>query len=263
MTDQQNGHGLGNLDDLFQSARDDGLTEETMDLVVSNLDGPTMMSAVGAPLASLAGNEVTLAMNVIDMSGSMQPFARELIDAYNDDYMAAMAFSSAADDILVSTIFFDDAVQLFHGYVNLQDAPRLSSQVYRPGASTALYDAVAGGLTNMVLYAQQLRQSGVMVRCLALVYSDGEDNASRQTSAAIRRASRELLKQEIYTLAYVGFRNGGLTEQALRQMAGAIGFPEVLSAGMSRAELQRVFRLASMSTINVSQGRATGAGVFS
>lgn len=263
MNKQQNGHGLGNLDDLFQSARDDGLTDDTMDLVVSNLNGPTMMSAVGTPLNALAGNEVTLAMNVIDMSGSMQPFAAELIDAYNDDYMAAMAFSPAADDILVSTIFFDDVVQLFHGYVNLKDAPRLTDRDYRPGASTALFDAVAAGLTNMVLYAQQLRHSGVMVRCLALVYSDGADNASKQPASSIRRAVQELLKQEIYTLAYVGFRNGGLTEQELRHMADIIGFPEVLSSDMSRGQLQRIFRMASMSTVNVSQGRATTAGVFS
>ncbi|HZD10710.1 MAG TPA: hypothetical protein VE553_05145 [Candidatus Binatia bacterium] len=263
MNNNHNAHGLGNLDDLFQSAQDDGLTADTMDLVVSNLNGPTMMSAVGVPLDLLSGNEVTLAMNIVDMSGSMQPFADDLISAYNDDYLAAMALSSSADDILVSTIFFEDQVQLFHGYLNLQDVPRLSRRIYRPGATTALYDAVAAGLTNMVLYAQQLRQCGVIVRCLALVYSDGEDNASRQPAPAVRRAVEELLKHEIYTLAYVGFRNGGLSEQALRQMADTIAFPEILTSGMGRTELQRTFRMASMSTINVSQGHPASSGVFS
>lgn len=256
-------HGLGNLDDLFRSARDDGLSDDTMDLVVSNLNGPTMMSAVGAPLNALVSNEVTLAMNVIDMSGSMQPFAADLISAYNDHYLAAMALSPAADDILVSTIFFEDQVQLFHGYLSLQDAPRLSDRVYRPGATTALYDAVAAGLTNMVLYAQQLRQSGIMVRCLVLVYSDGQDNASSQPAARVRRAVRELLKHEIYTLAYVGFRSGGLSEQELRQMADAIGFPEILTSNLGRGELQRIFRMASLSTISVSRGRPAAQGVFS
>ncbi len=263
MNDNDNAHGLGNLDDLFQSAREDGLTGDTMDIVVSNLNGPTMMSAVGVPLHALTTNEVTLAMNIVDMSGSMQPFADDLIDAYNDDYLAAMASSLSADDILVSTIFFEDHVQLYHGYLGLKDAPPLSPQVYRPGASTALYDAVAAGLTNMVLYTQQLRLSGVMVRCLVLVYSDGEDNASRQPATAVRRAVHELLKHEIYTLAYVGFRNGGVSERVLRQMADEIGFPEILASGLSQAELQRIFRMASMSTINVSQGRPTTAGVFS
>lgn len=259
---QSNTHGLGNLDDLFRSARDDGLTDDTMDLVVSNLNGPTMMAAVGAPLHALASNDVTLAMNIIDMSGSMQPFAADLISAYNDHYLKAMALSSSADEILVSTIFFEDSVQLYHGYLGLDDVPRLSDTVYRPNATTALYDAVAAGLTNMVLYAQQLRQSGLTVRCLVLVYTDGGDNASSQPPDAIRRAVGELLRHDIYTLAYVGFRNGGLSEQELRQMADTIGFPEILTSNLGPGELQRIFRMASMSTISVSRGRSRPQGIF-
>jgi hypothetical protein len=257
-----NNNGLGNLDDLFQSAQDDGLTDDTLDLVVSNLNGPTMMAAVGVPLHQLASNEVTLAMNIIDMSGSMAPFADTLIRAYNEDYLAAMSSSTAVDDILVSTILFNQDVTLLHGYLPLLDASPLTRQVYDPDNMTALYDAVAAGLTNMVLYAQQLRQSGVMVRCLVIVYSDGADNASKQQAKDVRRASLELLKQEIYTLAYVGFKSGGINEQELRQLSDDIGFPDILVAGLSHSELRRIFHLASMSTIRVSQQGAAKANVF-
>ncbi|MFQ5421175.1 MAG: hypothetical protein ACE5FD_10550 [Anaerolineae bacterium] len=256
-----NNNGLGNLDDLFQSAQDDGLTDDTMDLVVANLNGPTMMTAVGASLNQLASNEVTLAMNIIDMSGSMFGYAADLIEAYNRDYIGAMAGSTAADDILVSTILFNDDVELLHGYLPLNDVPPLTRQSYDPDNMTALYDAVAAGLTNMVLYAQQLRQSGVMVRCIVLVYSDGADNASRQRAADVRRAVEELLKHEIYTLAYVGFCSSG-NEAELRQMAKEIGFPEALTAGLSHQELRRIFHLVSMSTISVSQQQAAPSGLF-
>ncbi len=257
---KSNGSGLGNLDALFQSAQADGLTGDTMDLVVSNLNGPTMMQAVGVSLDALATNEVTLAMNIIDMSSSMRPYAADLIRAYNEDYLGSMGGSTAADDILVSTILFNHEVKLLHGYVNLPDAPRLGSQSYTPRGSTALYDAVAGGLTNMVLYAQQLRQSGVMVRCIVLVYSDGEDNVSKQKADTVRRASAELLKHEMYTLAYVGFKSGGISERELRALADEIGFPEILIAGLDHAALRRIFQLVSRSTVQVSQGSA--AGVF-
>ncbi len=263
-------NGLGNLDDLFLSAQEDGLTEDTLDLVISNLNGPTMMGPVGVSLDQLATNEVTLAMNIIDMSGSMSPHAADLMRAYNDHYLAAMEGSAAAEDILVSTILFDSDVQLLHGYVNLQDAPRLTPQEYAPYGATALYDAIAGGLTNMVLYAQQLRQSGVMVRCIVAVYSDGEDNSSKQRARDIKRTAQELLKQEIYTLAFVGFvagqqqigfRPSGQPDP-VQQMADEIGFPEALQAGLNAAELRRIFHLASMSTVRVSQGGAIPAGVF-
>jgi hypothetical protein len=257
---------LNNLDDLFQSAQDDGLTDDTMNLVISNLNGPTMTGAIGIPLNQLATNEVTLAMNIMDMSGSMHSHANDLIRAYNDDYLGAMAGSTAVDDILVSTIVFDNQVELLHGYVNLGDAPQLNRGNYDPDGTTALYDAVASGMTNMVLYAQQLRQSGVMVRCIIIVYSDGEDNASKQTAASVRRAAHDLLKHEMYTLAYVGFKSGGISDSQLRHLADAIGFPDVLIAGMSHEELRRIFHLASMSTVRVSQGggrSANGnAGIF-
>lgn len=255
--------GLGNIDDIFQSAHEDGLTDNTMDLVVANLDGPTMMTAVGMPLDQLATNEVTLAMNIIDMSGSMATHAAGLIRAYNQDYLAAMAGSSAADDILVSTILFNNDVELLHGYIPLNDAPQLTRHIYDPGHRTALYDAVAAGLTNMVLYAQQLRQSGVMVRCIVIAYSDGMDNASRQRAAAVRRATRELLKNEIYTLAYVGFRSGGIEESELRHLADKIGFPDVLTARLSHQELRRIFQLVSMSTISASKQSFAPSGFFS
>ena len=262
-------NGLGNLDDLFLSAQDDGLTADTLDLVVSNLNGPTMMGPVGVPLDQLATNEVTLAMNIIDMSGSMSPHAADLMTAYNDHYLAAMLGSTAVDDILVSTILFNSDVTLLHGYVNLADAPRLTPQEFQPYGATALYDAVAGGLTNMVLYAQQLRQSGVMVRCIVMVYSDGDDNSSKQRAGDIKRTAQELLKQEIYTLAFVGFVTGqtqmgfrtGKQPDPVRQMADGIGFTEALRAGLNASELRRIFHMASQSTVQVSQGRAV-AGVF-
>jgi hypothetical protein len=254
-------NGLGNLDNLFQSAQADGLTHDTMDLVTTNLSGQTMTN-IGIPLDQLASNEVTLAMNIIDMSGSMSSYAADLIRAYNDDYLAAMAGSTAVEDILVSTILFNNNVTLLHGYVNLLDAPPLVRKDYTSSGSTALYDAAALGLTNMVVYAQHLRQMGVMVRCIAIVYSDGADNASKQPAINVRRASKELMRQEIYTLAYVGFSNGGITQIALEQLADDIGFPETLIAGLDHSELRRIFNMASTSTIRASQQKGQVAGVF-
>jgi hypothetical protein len=264
MSQDSNGNGLDNLDDLLRAAAADGLSDATLDLVVSNLDGATMLAPVGVPLSQLAASEVTLAMNIIDASGSMAPYAADLIRAYNDNYLAALRGAAGADDILVSTLFFNDRVQLFHGYVNLADSPPLVRRVYDPDGTTALYDAVAAGLTNMVLYAQQLRQSGIMVRCIVIVYSDGADNASRQAAAAVRRASQELLQHEIYTLAYVGFGAGNppLSEADVERLAADIGFVEALVAGLTATELRRIFHLVSFSTIGVSRQRASGNGLF-
>ena len=262
--------GLGDLDDLFQGAQDDGLTDNTLDLVVSNLNGPTMMQTVGVGLDDIASSEVTLAMNVIDMSGSMTSHAKNLTRAYNDDYLSAMRASPVADDILVSTILFDDQVELLHGYVSLDDAQVLTPAVYKPRGATALYDAIAGGLTNMVLYAQQLRQSGIAVRCIVLVYTDGEDNSSKQRAKDIKKTVEELYKQEIYTFALIGFTTAAqrplgfnnAKNDPVRRMADELGFIDAMTAGLSPAELRHIFRMASMSTVQVSQGKPMQSAIF-
>ena len=48
----------------------------------------------------------------------------------------------------------------------------------------------------------------------------------------------------------------------LRQLADNIGFPDILVAGLSHSELRRIFHLASMSTIRVSQQGAAKTAVF-
>ncbi|MBK8988542.1 MAG: hypothetical protein IPM39_21140 [Chloroflexi bacterium] len=126
----------------------------------------------------------------------------------------------------------------------------------------------------MLLYTQQLRQSGVMVRCIVIVYSDGEDNTSRQRAQEVARTARELLKQELYTLAYVGFVDG-LNQPALgfktkgkppaapkpsAKLADEIGFYQALSAGLNQSELRRLFHMVSMSTVRVSQQSAARRG---
>lgn len=271
-------NGLGNLDDLFQSAQDDGLTDDTLNLVIANLNGTAVATAVHTPLHLLAANEVTLAVNIIDMSGSMAPHAGNLIRAYNQDYLAAMSSTAAADDILVSTILFHDKVKTLHGYIPLNDTPPLTAKEYDPDGSTALYDAVAAGLTNMVLYTQQLRASGIMVRGIVIVHTDGEDNASKQRATDVQRAAADLLKQEMYTLALVGFglkkpvgfvgmTNGPnplrVRRTPAQELAAEIGFPIGLDAGLDPAGLRRIFHMASISTIQVSQMGAVPAGLFS
>lgn len=262
---------LPDLDQLLQGAQRDGLSGGALDLVVSNLNGPTMTQAVGVGLDQLGTSEVTLAMNIIDRSSSMDPYAADLMRAYNDDYLRPLAVSPSADDLLVSTILFDDKVELLHGYVHPADAARLSDAVYRPRGTTALYDAVAGGLTNMVVYSQQLRQSGINVRGIVLVYTDGEDNASRQRAQEVKRTVVELLAQELYSFALIGFTppstralgfNTGGQADPVRAMADAMGFREALSASFSPAELSRLFFLASRSAVMTSQGRPHQNGLF-
>jgi hypothetical protein len=70
------------------------------------------------------------------------------------------------------------------------------------------------------------------------------------------------MRQEIYTLAYVGFSSGGIAQSQLEQLADDIGFPETLIAGLNHSELRRIFNMASTSTVRASQQQGQVVGVF-
>src|ERR1043166_1894040 len=91
---------------LIEGAAQDGLSAQTIDVLVNNLTPITAAGAAGTSIDDLAGDEVTLYVRVIDATGSMQRFAPVVIEAGNDQ-LDALASSKAADSILMSTVFFN------------------------------------------------------------------------------------------------------------------------------------------------------------
>ena len=71
-------------------------------------------------------------------------------------------------------------------------------------------------------------------------------------------AAQGLAAQEAYTLAYAGFGGGDVAGRAK-----ALGFPSVIAAGATDAEIRRVFRQVSAGVLRASRGVGSlGAGFF-
>ena len=186
----------------------DGLSVQSVGILVNNLTPVTLAGAQGVGINDLAGDEVTLYVPVVDATGSMQRFRPTVIASYNEQLDALLA-SNAADSILMSTFLFNNHSTLLHSYLPLDRAIRLDMGNYDPDLNTALYDATLDAITSAVAYAQSLRDSGIRVKVVVVVISDGEDNASRHTSSAVKSVVTDLLNQEIYTFAMVAFGTEG------------------------------------------------------
>lgn len=237
------------LNQLFDDAQDEGLSMNAAGILVNNLNPVTMMGATGAAIDDLAGDEVTLFGVVIDATGSMSPYRTDVIAGYND-MLQALRDSKAADSILMSTILFNTSSTLRHGYLSLQDVPNLDQNSYNPDSATALYDATLDAFTGIVAYGQQLRNGGIRTKCVIVVISDGEDNASRHaTEAGVRTVALDLQNQEIYQLAFVYFGNNG------QVVAQQMGFPanNVFNTTASPSEIRRALGTVSKSVIRASQ----------
>ena len=247
-----------NLQSLFQNAQSSGLSQQSVNLLVQNLDGQAGLGCVGAQVDDLNTDDVTLLVTIIDQSGSMDGVRDAVIDAFNQ-MTRALHDSKARDSILMSCWTFDDKPHLLFGYTPIDSVPDLTRKTYAPNGSTALYDAVLDGFTGIVGYGQDLRNGGIRTRCIVAVISDGADNSSGRTTAAVKTVASDLLKQEFYTLAFVGFGD----QASFTKIAADMGFPSILTASNTASEIRRALNLISGSVIRASQTRVMpGANSF-
>ena len=71
------------LQSLFGDSQQSGMSHQSIDLMVQNLDGQTGLGCVGAQVDDLNTDDVTLVVLVMDESGSMSGVRADVIDAFN------------------------------------------------------------------------------------------------------------------------------------------------------------------------------------
>lgn len=102
---------------------------------------------------------------ILDRSGSMKNQVKETIKGYNN-YLESME----EDDILVTTVLFDDEYEVITRRQNICDVKRLTKHVYYPRGCTALYDAIG----RTIKYMDEVDTKKVMF----IIITDGLENCS-------------------------------------------------------------------------------------
>lgn len=243
------------LQSLFKDNSTNGMSRQSVDLLIQNLDGQAGLGCIGAQVDDLNTDDVTLLSVIVDQSSSMGSVRDDVIDAFNQ-MTRALNDSKAADSIIMSTWTFDNSSNLLFGYTPIDQVKDLTKVEYNPGGATALYDAVLDGFTGIVGYGQDLRNNGIRTRSIVVVISDGADNVSNNTSAAVRTVAQDLIKQEFYTLAFVGLGNA----PTFTQIAQSMGFPNVLTAQNSPSEIRKTLNMISGSVIRTSTAQVMSTG---
>jgi len=245
----------GDLQSLFQSSQQSGMSRQSVDLMVQNLDAQTGLGCVGAQVDDLNTDDVTLLVMILDQSSSMTGVQKDVIDAFNQ-MARALADSKAADSILMSAWAFDTDPKLLFGYTPIESVKDLTTSDYRPSGATSLYDAVMDGFTGIVAYGQQLRDNGIRTQSIVVVMTDGDDNSSSYTASGVKTVADDLLRQEFYTLAFVGLGQ----EAHFRGVADSMGFNNVLTTANTASEIRNTLNLISGSVIRTSQNQVSAAG---
>ena len=238
------------LQSLFGDSQKSGMSHQSVDLMVQNLDGQTGLGCVGAQVDDLNTDDVTLVVIIMDESASMSNVRSDVIDAFNQ-MTRALNDSKAADSILMSAWTFSNTPKLLFGYTPIDRVKDLTEAEYQPGGATALYDTVLDGFTGLVAYGQDLRNNGIRTRAITVVISDGADNVSQRTAHNVKTVADDLMKQEFYTLAYIGMGS----QASFKQIADSMGFPEVLTINNTATEVRKALNMVSASIIRTSTGQ--------
>ncbi len=151
---------------------------------------------------------------ILDRSGSMGGLESDTIGGFN----ATISDQKKIDgETRVTTILFDNFFEVLHDRINLQDIAPLTDKEYFVRGSTALYDAVALGIRKIANVQKQTMPEGRADKVIMVITTDGYENSSRETNAAMLHKMIDDCKKEGWEFLFLG---ADIDAQAA---AGAIG----------------------------------------
>lgn len=113
---------------------------------------------------------------ILDKSGSMHGLESDTIGGFNSLIEKQKKEDGKA---LVTTILFDDKIEVVHDRVDLEYIRNLNNEQYVTGGSTALLDAVGGAVSHIRKIHKYIRPEDVPAKTLFVITTDGMENASR------------------------------------------------------------------------------------
>jgi len=144
----------------------------------------------------LGAAEWTLVAIACDVSGSVGGFERDM-EAAVKAVVEASRLSPRADHLMLRLIAFDNSVREVHGFKPLADCrPADYDRALAIGGTTALFDAAHNTVAATVQYGAALSQRGMAVNAIIFVITDGDDNASTVSAAAVKHAIAEAVRGE-------------------------------------------------------------------
>lgn len=225
--------------------------------------GASNFSFSAKRIEDLGASEYTLALLVIDVSGSVISFAAEIEKAVKEVCISCRR-SPRADNLMLRVILFDSNVTEFHGYKPLTECAEDDyTSCINPGGVTALYDATYNGVQSMVQYGRDLVDQDFDVNGAVFVITDGRDNDSKLTRDMVKQALSEAVTGEameslISVLIGVNTVADGLSSY-LQDFKDEAGFSQYVAiADATEKQLAKLGAFISQSISSQSQALGTG-----
>ena len=121
--------------------------------------------------------DLTQLVFILDKSGSMQGLESDTIGGFNSLIEKQKKEPGEAN---VTTVLFDDEVEVIHDNIRLEEVPLLTDNEYYIGGCTALLDAVGETITNIIDARKDIPEDEHPDKTVIVITTDGMENASRE-----------------------------------------------------------------------------------
>lgn len=169
-------------------------------------------STVGMDVLAQGASEYTLSTILVDASGSVAPFAKNLEKSLKT-ILGSCKDAPRADNLLLRLLKFSNDVQEIHGFRLLADInPSEYDNILDPNGGTALFDAVTNAAEATGVMGANLAKQDIFSNGVIYVITDGENNSGTATAKSVLKAmerigSEEKLQSMAIILIMVGADN--------------------------------------------------------
>ena len=233
----------------------------TDNLETFKLPGSYGFSATG--LDNLGSSEYTLVSLVVDESGSVSYFRKEMIDAIKA-VVKACRYSPRADNLMIRLVTFSNTLSEIHGFKLLSNCNEADyDNLLNAGGATALFDACVNSIDATSAYGKTLTDSDFSVNGIVVVITDGEDNQSSSTLNSVKDSlskvlSSETLESLVSILIGVNVTSSSVSS-ALNELNTKAGFSQYVEIGNADGKtLAKLAQFVSKSISSQSQALGTG-----
>lgn len=152
-------------------------------------------------IESLAANEITELVFILDRSGSMSGLESDTIGGFN-----AMIEKQKKENgkAFVTTVLFDTSITTLHDRVPLEEVPPMTGKDYFVGGCTALLDAIGTTVAHVESIHRYARPEDVPARTVFAITTDGMENASKEYSLDAVKKLIEAHKEKGWEFLFIG-----------------------------------------------------------
>ena len=116
---------------------------------------------------------------VLDKSGSMSGLEKDTIGGFNSMLENQ---KKEAGEAVISTVLFDDRMQVVHDRADLSGVKNLTEKDYKVGGCTALLDALGRSIKHISKVQKALPEDERPEKTMFIITTDGQENSSHEYS---------------------------------------------------------------------------------